>query len=143
MARAYFKKNKRAAVVIQAMARGAIQRPRFRFELKERQEEAKLENQLKILQRKLEEAELKRIEAEKKAAERPPAVYSADHDDGAGKKNKIVTPKLGNAGAESTDSPTLGLLTTQQQNLMDESGKMLEYLRKEGTLLRCPLPNNA
>ena len=143
VARAYFKKNKRAAVVIQAMARGAIQRPRFRFELKERQEEAKLENQLKILQRKLEEAELKRIEAEKKAAERPPAVYSADHDDGAGKKNKIVTPKLGNAGAESTDSPTLGLLTTQQQNLMDESGKMLEYLRKEGTLLRCPLPNNA
>ncbi|KAI2489593.1 myosin-kinesin ATPase superfamily-like protein [Fragilaria crotonensis] len=121
---------------VEAMARGAIQRPRFRFELKERQEEAKLENQLKILQRKLEEAELRRIEAEKKAAERPQEVYPTAIDDGAGKKDKIVTPAIGKAGTESTDSPTLGLLTTQQQNLMDESGKMLEYLRKEVFKLR-------
>jgi uncharacterized membrane protein YciS (DUF1049 family) len=58
LSRAFFKKNKQATVVIQALACGAIQCPRFRFELKERQEEAKLKNQLKTLQRKLEEAEL-------------------------------------------------------------------------------------
>ena len=52
--------------------RAHIQCPGFRFKLKERQEEAKLENRLKTFQHKLEEAELWRIEAKKKqAAKRP------------------------------------------------------------------------
>ena len=139
VARAFFKKNIRAAVVIQAVARGAIRRPRFRNELKERREEAKLENQLKTLQRKLEEAEFRRMEAEKKAAERPRVVYANQQSDGTGTINQNVAPVIAKGGPESTDSPTLGLLTTQQQNLMDESGKMLEYLRKEGKLIQMPI----
>eukprot|EP00565_Helicotheca_tamesis_P004932 CAMPEP_0185739080 /NCGR_PEP_ID=MMETSP1171-20130828/34561_1 /TAXON_ID=374046 /ORGANISM="Helicotheca tamensis, Strain CCMP826" /LENGTH=71 /DNA_ID=CAMNT_0028410523 /DNA_START=31 /DNA_END=243 /DNA_ORIENTATION=- len=56
------KRGVRSAVIIQAMARGSIQRPVFRKRLSEAREEAKLENQLKALQQKLEEAEAKRIE---------------------------------------------------------------------------------
>lgn len=142
VARTFFKSNRRAAVVIQAVARGAIQRPRFRMDLKEKREEAKLENQLKILQRKLEEAEQRRMEAEKRATEKSKEhVVQQEKRDETGKESRnevaaAAPAKTSDVAAASTDSPTMGLLTTQQQNLMDESGKMLEYLRKEGTFFK-------
>ena len=133
VARAFFKKNRMAVVAIQAIARGTIQRPRFRRELQEKRDEAKLENQLKILQRKLEEAEQKRMEAEKRAAEKPREVFvvkeSGADEAGTEKKSEVTAPT-----EASVNALTLGQLTAQQQNLMDESGKMLEYLRKEGKL---------
>jgi hypothetical protein len=140
VARTFFKSHRRAAVVIQAVARGAIQRPRYRIDLKEKREEAKLENQLKILQRKLEEAEQRRMEAERRATEKSKEpVVEQEKVDETGKESRselaaTAAPKSSDVAAESTNSPTVGLLTTQQQNLMDESGKMLEYLRKEGKL---------
>lgn len=112
-----------ATVKIQACIRGAIQRPLYRKALAEAIEEAKLENQLKSLQRKLEEAEQKRIEAEQRAAE------------GAGNKT-IVVYKDG-SGGNATSAPSKSPeLTVAQQTLMDESSKMLEYLRKEVFKLR-------
>jgi myosin-5 len=112
-----------ATVKIQACIRGAIQRPLYRKALAEAIEEAKLENQLKSLQRKLEEAEQKRIEAEQRAAE------------GAGNKT-IVVYKDG-SGGNGTSAPSKSPeLTVAQQTLMDESSKMLEYLRKEVFKLR-------
>jgi myosin-5 len=139
-------KSREASIKIQAQMRGAIQRPIYRKELAEAIEEAKLENQLKSLQRKLEEAEAKRIDAEKKAAEA--AVESA-------KEKEVVVyrdrpQEAAAAAAPETKAPAeeekkveapppqigLGQLTEQQQILMDESGKMLEYLRKEVFKLR-------
>ena len=133
-----FKRSRGASIKIQAQVRGAIQRPIYRKELAEAIEEAKLENQLKSLQRKLEEAETKRIDAEKKAAEAaqqkakevvvykeaPPAAKEEELKPAEEEKKVELAP------------PHVGHLTEQQQILMDESGKMLEYLRKEVFKLR-------
>ena len=133
------KRSRDASVKIQAQLRGAIQRPIYRKELAEAIEEAKLENQLKSLQRKLEEAEAKRIDAEKKAAEaaeqkakevivykEAPAAAAKEEKPKPAEEEKKVEPP----------PPQVGHLTEQQQILMDESGKMLEYLRKEVFKLR-------
>merc|ERR1712038_1435987 len=110
-----FKEKKNAAIKIQACARGARQRPLYRQALAEAIEEAKLENQLKTLQRKLEEAEARRIEAEKRAEEgatKTVVVYkNAENGEGAAEQASEVPPRS-----------TGGHLSQQQQTLMDESG---------------------
>ena len=148
------RKFRSATVHIQRIMRGAIQRPKFRAALHERKEEAKLENQLRTLQRKLEEAEQARVEAEKKAEERARARIEAETKAAEDAKLKAAAEKknghvnedesvvhsaisrLSSDGVselhvdESPESPTRAL-SAQQQTLMDESGRMLEYLRKE------------
>lgn len=117
-----FKLHRKAAILIQALARKAIQRPIFLSELAEARENTKLENQLLALQRKLEKAEERRLEAEKKAEDArnaAPVVVSAP-----------ATEQVNSQVAQNTE------LNAQQQALMDESGKMLEYLRKEVFKLR-------
>ena len=144
-ATAAFKQKRKAAIKIQAIAKGARQRPLYRAALAEALEEAKLENQLKTLQRKLEEAEQRRIEAEKRAEEgvtKTVVVYkdaegnetSATPEDGKAK----VTANGSASGKASASAPKIhsAELSEQQQTLMDESGKMLEYLRKEVFKLR-------
>jgi myosin-5 len=134
VAMAMLKKKKSAAVKIQACARGSIQRPIFRKALAEAVEEAKLENQLKSLQKKLEEAEEKRIQAEKKAEEgaKTVVVYKEKEAESEAKSEQKQA-----APPPPTPVPqTPGQLSQQQQTLMDESGKMLEYLRKEVFKLR-------
>ena len=134
VATAALKRSREASIKIQAQIRGAIQRPIYRMELAEAIEEAKLENQLKSLQRKLEEAEAKRIDAEKKAAqaaaegakEKEVIVYrEASRDDDGSEEKKVEPP-----------SPQPVQFTEHQKILMEESGKMLEYLRKEVFKLR-------
>lgn len=157
-----------ATVLIQAFVRGSLQRPKYRQALIDKKEEAKLENQLRALQRKLEEAEAKRLEAERHADERVTAAVQhykekevqvvkneeavvaggaeKSVDSQEAHKNKdlesptkaIVSaandrqvPKNDNAADQSVQE-----LTAEQQQLMDESGKMLEYLRKEVFKLR-------
>jgi len=143
-----FKTKRRAAVAVQTMVRGALQRPKFRVALHEKREEAKLENQVLALQRKLEEAEARRIEAEKKAEEkarRAVEEFREEKKDSRASSPTPVTPMDGPSSpltskspgsAVSPQSPTRGQLSAQQQTLMDESGKMLEYLRKEVFKLR-------
>uniref|UniRef100_A0A7S1V6W2 Myosin motor domain-containing protein n=1 Tax=Grammatophora oceanica TaxID=210454 RepID=A0A7S1V6W2_9STRA len=180
-ARAAFFKCRDAASVIQALARGSMQRPKFRAALTEKKEEAKLENKLLTLQRKLEEAEKKRVAAEKKAEEAkkrppppppapvpppreasprpatpvgetadqarsaPPSAVAAGAAAAAVASVAVVasaeappvTPTTPHQLATFPQSPLTPMqLTVQQQHLMDESGKMLEYLRKEVFKLR-------
>lgn len=133
VAKKHLKLSVAATVRIQACVRGSIQRPIYRKALAEAIEEAKLENQLKTLQKKLEEAESKRIEAEKKAEEgaKTVVVYKdSESNQDQQQPTKSVPPP-----------PPSGVLTNsqlsaQQQTLMDESQKMLEYLRKEVFKLR-------
>jgi len=140
VALAMFKELKTAAVTIQACARGARQRPLFRVALKEAVEEAKLENQLKALQKRLEEAETKRIEAEKRADEgsvhtktKTVVVYK---DAEGSEENKAEVPAA-KVNVEQPPAPVLiGQLSEKQQSLIDESGQMLKYLRKEVFKLR-------
>lgn len=179
------RRHREAARSIQKIARGSIQRPKFRKALHEKREEAKLENQLRALQKKLEEAEKRRIEAEKSAEEKaqqavqeyrdssaidevkeetpapsadstnlasPEAVAhpksSASVASGSAASQSIPGPPAAPAGATS-DAPSVAsasrsasasampsAYSVQQQNLMDESGKMIEYLRKEVFRLR-------
>lgn len=145
---AAFRKCRSATVCIQAMARGALQRPKYRAALQEKREEAKLENQVKALQRKLQEAEERRLEAEKKAAEPKVVVVKEEtKPEPEEKKSEPAPPQQQQqaaapesaptaAAAGATPAPPSGQLTAQQQTLMDESGKMLEYLRKEVFKLR-------
>lgn len=149
------KQHVRAAVVVQRIVRGAIQRPKYRKALHEKREEAKLENQVLALQKKLEEAEQRRIEAEKHAEEKARKAIeearlarqeeekkaersliesdSVDHD-------SFATPEPEEKSlpeqVEIPESPMHMQLSAQQQTLMDESGRMLEYLRKEVFKLR-------
>jgi myosin-5 len=116
-------RNLREAVVtIQAAARGAIQRPLYRVQRAEAIENAKLENQIKILHEKLEEAERRRIAAEKLAAEKASGSATVVHQESYG------------SGDEEKKSEVP--FTAEQQALMLESGKMLDYLRKEVFKLR-------
>jgi len=157
------KLKRKAAVVMQTMVRGGLQRPKFRKALHEKREEAKLENQLRSLQRKLEEAEQKRIEAERKAEEKaqkavqdyresttpsiqegeekkvdaliaPAAKERAEDESFASAKSQSQDENV--SGGSPSVAPSVAALSVQQQALMDESGKMLEYLRKEVFKLR-------
>jgi myosin-5 len=129
-----------SAICIQCMTRGALQRPKYRVALVESVEEAKLENQLKSLQRKLVEAEQRRVEAEKRAQE------AAAAGGGAGQKETVVVyrdrtdstseEKKNGEGAAASPAVAVATPTAEQQALMDESGKMLDYLRKEVFKLR-------
>ena len=166
-----FLRKKAAIVPIQAMVRGALQRPKYRQALIDKKEEAKLENQLAALQRKLEEAEAKRVAAEKEAEERAKAAvakYKEGEDDKQQKKDETTTAEGIEADFNQKLNEIDGLvdelkegdedgnhefadareramseelekeheITLEQQKLMDESGKMLEHLRKEVFKLR-------
>nr|WVH45740.1 MyoA [Craspedostauros australis] len=171
------RRSKEAVVVMQSMVRGALQRPKYRQALFEKKEEAKLENQLRALQRKLEEAEQKRLEAEK-AAELKAAQAVKDAEEKAKaerqrteeeqrerekKEARAEEEKKEQAAIEAAQvaeekrkkaeeereemrvklqeqeqeqAKLQTQLNAEQQTLMDESGKMLEYLRKEVFKLR-------
>ena len=140
-----------ATIVVQAMIRGCLQRPKYKQALKEKKEEAKLENQLRSLQKKLEEAETKRLEAEKEAEGRLTAAMEEHKEKEARKAKEVEDLAAAAAASLSTKSDEPGKddedmktaeeqhaqdLTEEQQQLMDESGKMLEHLRKEVFRLR-------
>jgi len=112
----YRKKAKQSSVIIQAMVRGALQRPVYKRLFHQAREEARIENQLLSLQRKLEKAEAKRIQAEKLAEQ----------------KSQLLLKQQ----QQKIESPPSKEVLEQQQALMDESHKMLDYLHKEVSKLR-------
>ena len=170
--------QRKSAIVGQAMVRGALQRPKYRKALHQAKEDAKLENQVLALQRKLEEAEERRLEAERMAEERARKAVeafnkeqeekkeieqqqqkeqeekekeAAEKDDCEQEEKKTKEPEddaesaaasgAAKAAAAEPDTPSSATgaqqqLTMQQQTLIDESGRMLDYLRKEVFRLR-------
>eukprot|EP00980_Cylindrotheca_fusiformis_P010369 scaffold2306_cov132-Cylindrotheca_fusiformis.AAC.4 len=158
--RRQFMKMKAAIVVLQRMVRGGLQRPKYRQALAEKKEEAKLENQLLALQRKLEEAEAKRLEAEKQAEAKVTAAVQQYKDEQENQstqeipappgKNEVSKPEASSLSLDAVKDPSpiheigeneefhtdVDDQTAEQQKLMDESGRMLEYLRKEVFKLR-------
>lgn len=131
----------KAAIVLQTMVRAALQRPKYVQALHDKKEEAKLENQVIALQRKLEEAEQRRIDTEKAAEEKARLAVQEYQQDTEEKKDAqsqsfaTPVPSVVSSVAEAVE-PDDAHLSAQQQTLMDESGKMLEYLRKEVFKLR-------
>jgi myosin heavy subunit len=115
------KKSKKSAVRIQALVRGFIQRPKYRAALVRKKEEADLGNQLDKMKNQLQEAEEERkrdIEDAKFQFEQEMEEYKEKLEDQL------------RAEAQKVNQ------SAQQQTLIDESGKIIEYLRKENMKLR-------
>ena len=104
---------KYACVGIQTFVRCRLQKSKYVDMLAEAKEAAKMENQLKALKQKLHEEEQRRKDAEERA--------------------KMVEQSGGKIerGASSELVEGFVAVSESQNQLMDESGKMLEYLRKE------------
>jgi hypothetical protein len=115
------KKAKKAATRIQAVVRGFIQRPRDKKVLQKKKEGAVLANQLVKIWNKLSEAKDQRkrdLEDAKFQFEQEMEEYQEKLEDQL------------RAEAEKQNK------SAQQQTLIDESGKIIEYLRKENMKLR-------
>ncbi|KAG7365309.1 myosin G [Nitzschia inconspicua] len=132
-----------ASIVVQAMVRGSLQRPKYVQALIDKKEEAKLENQLRTLQKKLEEAEAKRVDAEKQAEEQAKAAIEQYKEKEASARDAKTTEDhneeeevVETSPSNETSGQAVQEFTAEQQRLMDESGKMLESLRKEVFKLR-------
>ena len=115
------KKKLKAVIKIQAHVRTFLWRPKFQAMLKEQREKDALKNKVKDLENAVRDAELKRmkeVEAAREAAEVEMETY-----------RKKVKEELANDKEKQKKS-------AQQQSLIEESGKIIEYLRKENTKLR-------
>mmetsp|Transcript_46968 Transcript_46968/g.69543 ORF Transcript_46968/g.69543 Transcript_46968/m.69543 type:complete len:1350 (+) Transcript_46968:350-4399(+) len=112
-----------AVVIVQKIARGSIQRPKYVEMVKEAEAEAKVNAKVHALQKRLAEAEMKWLQSEKlrKQAEgkvADTASAPAATVDEAGEEKKVE------------------IISAQQHALIDESKEMLEYLRKDVFNLR-------
>ena len=115
-----------ASIIIVKIARGAIQRPKYRQALKDFAEDARVNTKLAALQKRLQDAEMKwfqadkmRLEAERRADEVARGKPITSHAD-------IYAVDIANEEKNSKSGPF-----AQQQELIDESKEMLEYFRKE------------
>ena len=99
-----------ATILIQKIARGAHQRPVYKELLKEAEAEAKLNSKLQALQRRLADAEMKWLRAEKEKAIVEKKVAGMVPSEEA-----VTTVE----DVEKTTAPPI----LQQQALIDESGK--------------------
>merc|ERR1712226_605477 len=115
------KKKNKAAMKIQAHVRRFIWLPKFRELLKEKREKDGLKNKIKDLENAVREAEKvrqKEVEEARTAAEAEMEEY-----------RQKIKEELANDKEKQKKS-------AQQQTLIDESGKIIEYLRKENMKLR-------
>jgi myosin-5 len=115
------KRRNKAAAKIQATARMYLWRPKFKALVKEKRERDGLKNKVKELEAAVKEAEKARIreveEARAQAEEEMEAYRLKVKQDMENDKEKQKR-------------------TAQQQSLIEESGKIIEYLRKENMKLR-------
>jgi myosin-5 len=115
------KKSKKSAVKIQALIRGFIQIPKFKALKEKKKEEADLANQLGKMKDKLSDAEDKRL----RDIEDAKFQFEQDMEE---YKEKLEDQLRSEAEKHNKSA--------QQQTLIDESGKIIEYLRKENMKLR-------
>jgi myosin-5 len=115
------KKQFKAAIKIQALVRGFLWRPKFREMVKDKREKESTKRKIKELESTLRDLELQRqreVAEAREAAEKEMDEY------------RIKMKKELGANKETAKK------AAQQQTLIDESGKIIEYLRKENTKLR-------
>ena len=115
------KKQFKAAVKIQSHVRTFLMRPKFRQMLKAHREKVGLQNKLKELEQKAFEAEQARQKEVQEAREQ------------AEKEMEAFRAKMKKELANDKETQKKA---AQQQTLIDESGKIIEFLRKENTKLR-------
>ncbi|KAL7577734.1 hypothetical protein ACA910_010498 [Epithemia clementina (nom. ined.)] len=115
------KKRSKAVAKIQATVRMFLWRPKFKQMLKEKREKEALRTKIKDLERAVRQAEkarAKEVEEARAKAEEEMEQY-----------RQKIKEELANDKEKQKK-------TAQQQTLIDESGKIIEYLRKENMKLR-------
>jgi myosin V len=115
------KKRVRAAMKIQACARGYLVRPKFQKKLKLMKERERLKKLANDLEEKVREAEMKRlqnVEAAREAAEQEIEEYK-----------EVVREELKSDKEKQKKY-------AQQQTLIDESSNIIDFLRRENTKLK-------
>lgn len=115
------KKQNKAAARLQAIARGWLTKRKVAELLKQKREKDALTNKIKELEEQVKEAEMQRakeVEAAREVAEAEMAQYK-----------KKVKEEMANDKEKKKKN-------AQQQSLIEESGKIIEYLRKENMKLR-------
>jgi myosin V len=115
------KKQFKAVIKIQAIARSYFVRKKFKEMIEQKREKDKLKNKISELEKQVLEAEAKRqkeVEAARELAEQEMEEY-----------RKKVKEDLSNDKEKQKKN-------AQQQSLIEESGKIIEYLRKENMKLR-------
>jgi len=115
------KKQGKAATKIQAIGRGFIIRPKFQAMMNEQRDKIRLKNEVLELEAKAREAEMNRmkeLDEAKESAEKEIEEYKT-----------IVREKIMNDKKKQKKAK-------QIQTLIDESAKIIEYLRKENMKLR-------
>jgi len=115
------KKQNKAAIRIQSIARVYLIRGKIQAILKEKKEKDGYKNKIKELEEQVRAAEAKRlqeVEDAREAAEKEMELY-----------RKKVKDELANDKEKQKKN-------AQQQSLIEESGKIIEYLRKENMKLR-------
>lgn len=115
------KKWKKAAVKIQAAARGFLQRPKYKKALERQKEERSLANQLEKMKEELANAE----EQRKRELEDAKFQFEQDMEEYKEKLEDQLRAESKKHGESA-----------QQQTLIDESGKIIEFLRRENMKLR-------
>ena len=115
------KKQGKAVLKIQAVTRSYFTRKKFKELLKQKREKDNLKNKISDLEKQVLEAEAKRqkeVEAAREQAESEMEEY-----------RKKIKEELSNDKEKQKKN-------AQQQSLIEESGKIIEYLRKENMKLR-------
>lgn len=115
------KKQHKAAIKIQAVARGLIVRPKIKQMIKEKREKDGFKTKIEELEKQVKEAESKR----QKEVEEARVLAEAEME----QYRKKVKEELANDKEKEKKN-------AQQQSLIEESGKIIEYLRKENMKLR-------
>lgn len=115
------KKKGKAIVKIQAHVRTFLWRPKFMELIKEKREKDALKNKISDLEKAVQEAEKARAKEVEEARAQAEAEMEA--------YRQQVKADLANDKESQKKS-------AQQQTLIDESGKIIEYLRKENMKLR-------
>jgi myosin heavy subunit len=119
------RKQKKAATKIQAAARGALQRPKYRKMLQEKQEKDRIKKELDDLKKQLDDAEEKR-KKDVKAAEAKAQRAIEDYKEEVEEEMEKLREKADEASR----------MNPKQQAKLDETAGMIDYLRKENARLR-------
>mmetsp|Transcript_24855 Transcript_24855/g.71869 ORF Transcript_24855/g.71869 Transcript_24855/m.71869 type:complete len:1419 (-) Transcript_24855:699-4955(-) len=139
VARKNYEACRSSAVDIQKIARGSIQRPKYRVALKEAKEEAVVNKKIAALQKRLAEAEMKLIKANGgvvRVASKEPSAAEESKEEEVGEvaeKAKVPTDEVAEQPKSSLARAAASGIDKQ---LMDDSLAMIGVLKKEVFELR-------
>ena len=133
-----YRRAREGTVRVQALARGRAARAAYVVALAEAREQAKLENQLESLKKRLEEESAARRAAEERLAQEQQAAAAAGGGGGGGAEQQVAQPGAAGAGAGTGAAADPALLAEQGQWLDLLRGKVIKY-RKESQAFRLEL----